>query len=409
MRNLGLLVSFVLVGGCSRGLESGNSQPDASTIAEAPPPSAPDSATADAADAAVPDAASPPPPTCDYTEQHDTQNDTVLANGNGQPSMPEATGFTDAMGKVICGNVDMTHYPYTRPIVDIDVYAFSLAADSEVRIELYGAGLESLNLGLWVVDPNESAVNYYGGRVARSRSAVFVKDHAVLIDKLPAGDYTVEMEAATPELMSEPSSLTPIPYKIRFSAFSLAAACPMATGAATHVEGAADNDVLTYRYNTLMSIGFRQLTTKTTDSPESTGITLTPGTTASIMANIGSEGTALDGDDYLERDTFEFQSGTANEVIARVDWGTGTTDTTDIDFFLLPQLTMPPAHNWSALTQSTNPQIGSATNAPPLEAAITSIEPGQPYWLMAGAYTGSTQPSPYTVTLCPLSFTPPPN
>src|SRR5450432_1227254 len=83
------------------------------------------------------------PPGCDYAELSD------IANDNGIPK--GATGTTEdtmtgGVGKVFCGNVDIDHFDATNFILDVDSYQFTMAADGNVRVDLYGPGLENLDI-----------------------------------------------------------------------------------------------------------------------------------------------------------------------------------------------------------------------------------------------------------------------
>jgi len=336
--------------------------------------------------------APPLPPGCDYAELTDNANDNGIAQG--ATGVSEDTG-TAGIGKVFCGNVDMTHYDTTSQILDVDSFQFTLAADGAIRADLVGTGLEALDdAEILITDGN-------GANIAFDGSGVFLTDHGVAVAGLTAGTYSVALFTAA---AAAPTSTAPLPYKIKITTFTNA--CTAATGTATHTEGATDNDVLTEKYSTSTVTGFRHETIKTTDAFEPSAITLAANTNVSISGTMSATA-AIDADDYLDRDTFEFASSAGvNEVTIRLDWANKMAD---LDLYLLAKRTAPltAGTNWGFLAASNaDSGVGAAGMGGP-ELFVTAIDASTPWWIWNAAYTGSTGlPSPYTVTICPTHVTP---
>jgi hypothetical protein len=332
--------------------------------------------------------APPLPPGCDYAELADNANDNGVTQG--ATGVSEDTGFTDAIGKVICGTMDVSHF--ASGLIDVDSYQIALAADGSLRVDLVGTGLEALGAAEILITQGS------GANIKFVDVGEFATNHAVAVRGLVAGTYNVAIFTA-----DNNAPAAPIPYKIKLSAFTNA--CTAAVGTATHAEGNTDNDVLTFKYGA-SGVGFQHETIKGTDAFEPTGITLAANTNVSISGTIANSG-AIDADDYLDRDTFEIASSAGvNEVTVRGDW---TNKMADLDFFLTPKLTAPLATGddwfiWAAANRDSG--VGAAGTGGP-EVMITAIDATTPWWVFAGGYTGSLAlPSTYTVTICPTNVNP---
>ena len=352
----------------------------------------------------------PPPPGCDYGELHDATNDNLSANSAGTPEQTLLTYTSGTM--VICGSIDMTHFVADSNgiggVIDSDVYDISVAADTEVRVDITGAGAETL-------DDVEVLVLDTSGNV--QGDGYFLTNHGVTDAFLPAGTYEFAMFAGSSS--GAPASTTAIPYKIKIQTYDIFSTCAPATTIG-HMEGvpvvaaSTDNDVFAISYDGGPQMeGFFQLTTKTTDNVEASGITLAGTTTAGITGSLAAGGVAIEGDDYLDRDTYSFTipASGVNEVVVRVDWPDSTDD---LDYYMTPVTTTTPANGILSLTSGTQDTGvgaggtggGTGPNAEP-EVNITAVQAGATYWVWVGGYMGSTtMPETYTISICPAAVTP---
>ncbi len=151
---------------------------------------------------------------CDYTEQHDLDND-YLASENYQL---EETGL--GFGS-ICGVVETGHFNTDFFSVDIDNYGITIPTESDVIVTLTGDLASISQVGVWIYDPvaKVSYGSYYDG------------DHAVVSSHLPAGNYELSVEA-----YDDVASVEDLPYRVSIAADDPDARCAMPGGAASYTE-----------------------------------------------------------------------------------------------------------------------------------------------------------------------------
>ncbi len=313
---------------------------------------------------------SPPLPSgCDYSEADDENNDDITQGGS-----PELTGetLTAAAGKVLCGTVSSDHWDDTNDTVDVDAYAMQLPA-GPIIVTLSGAGLEALG---------EATLQIYSGDDFEFLEAEepIVGSHAVATLDLPPGAYefSIATENGTP-------ISAPIPYKIKVSVDTPATRCPRIVGAANHMEGTANNDVvqITYTGGTMMS-----LTTSGADAPEPSGVNLMAGFVARISGTIAATGQV---GDYKDPDTYSFTTGPGmDSLTVRLNWAGAA----DLDMFLFKGDV--PAVASSAIGRSGEDEM-----------LTVPVLPSTTYWLLAGMDLASTAPLAYDLSLCGGTFVPP--
>lgn len=334
-------------------------------------------ATPDAAPAAI-DAAidAPLQGGCDYTEQHDTTNDDL-----SQAGAPEPTGkmFTGAATTRLCGQLDSTHYAAADTLVDIDGYTVTVTADADVVVYLTGAGIGAFEY---------VSIDVYGGTNFGTSfgSGTFVADHGVLNTHLPAGTYELLVFAQKAAAIT-----TPLPYEVRIVPDTEATRCPTVTTAAAYSEHL-DTVANAHQGNDVVAITNpnQTLTTSTTDAPEQTQLTLTPGVTARI-AGISADVPIVHS--YRDRDTFELSTGAGtNELTARLTWP-GTTR--DLDLFVFEAGVLP--------------SIGRALHAIKHgdELRTVAVKPLTHYWVLVGNDPSSDVGAvSYDLTVCGGAFVP---
>jgi len=313
---------------------------------------------------------SPPVPTgCDYAELHDEDNDDITQGGD-----PELTGesLSAANGTVLCGTVSPDHWDDTDDTLDVDAFAMQLPA-GPIIVTLSGTGLETLG---------EAKLGIYSGADFETIEAEepLVGSHAVVMLDLPSGAYEFSLisENGTP-------ITTAIPYKIKVSIDTPATRCPKIVGAANHMEGAANNDVvqITFAGGTMMS-----LTGSTADAPEPSGVNILPNFVARISGNIAATGQV---GDYKDPDTYSFTTGAAMDSLTiRLNWAGAA----DLDWFLFKGDV--PAVASSAFGRSGEDEM-----------LTVSVLPNTTYWLLAGMDKLSTAPAAYDFSMCGATFVAP--
>lgn len=312
----------------------------------------------------------PPTPTgCDYAEQNDANNDDVTQAGS-----PELTGLSlDATaGKVLCGTVSPDHWDDTDDTVDVDAYAVQIPA-GPIYVTLSGTGLETLG---------EAKLGVYSGSNFETIEAEepLVGSHAVVMLDLPAGAYEFSL------LSSNGTAITAaIPYKLKVSVDTPSTRCPKIAGAANHMEGTGNNDVvqITYAGGTMMN-----LTSSGGDAPEASGVTMLPGFAARISGSIANAGQV---GDYKDPDTYSFMTGPATDSLTiRLNWA----GTADLDWFLF---------------KGDVPAVARSANSAETEDEMltVSVLPNTTYWLFAGMFKTSTAPMAYDFSICGDTFTAP--
>lgn len=313
--------------------------------------------------------APPTPEGCDHAEADDENNDDVTQGG-----APELTGLslTAAAPKVICGTVSPDHWDDTDDTVDVDSYALQLPA-GPIIVTLSGTGLETLG---------EAKLGVYSGTDFETIEAEepLVGSHAVMMLDLPSGAYEFSLlsENGTP-------ITTAIDYKIRISVDTPATRCPKIAGAANHMEGTGNNDVveITYAGGTMMN-----LTASGADAPEVSGVNILPSFVARISGAIAATGQV---GDYKDPDTYSFTTGPVMDSLTiRLNWS----GPADLDWFLFKG-------NVPAVASSAYGRSGED------EMLTVSVLPNTTYWLFAGMDKNSTAPATYDLSLCGATFAPP--
>jgi len=321
------------------------------------------------------------PGNCDYNEVADATNDDF--SGNVANGAAEAIGAPFASGpRTICGHIDSTHFVAADELVDIDGFVFSIAADTDVRIDLTAIGAEALD---------DVSISVYTGAnlsTAVGTTGRFVGNHAVLDLHLTqaSGMFEIMMFAFNGAAIT-----TPIAYRATITVDTPAIRCAKATGAASYAEardtqgnGHTANDMVVITNPTV------SLTPDTTDLAEPTALTIAPGTSYLVT---GSSADIAASNGYKDRDTFELTTGaTTNELAVRLNWP-GTTQ--DLDFYLLEKDTVP------ALGRS----IAAVKHEDELKTF--GVKPSTAYWvLVANDATSGAGNVAYGITICGALFTP---
>jgi len=312
---------------------------------------------------------------CAYTEMHDATNDVYATSGY----MIEATGLSyTGSPLVICGAINNGHYNTTQGSIDVDNYGINVATGADVFVTLTGAAQNISSVGVYVYDPVAMVTVGKG---------FFIVDHGAWAGHLPAGNYEFSVEAYDNQDIA-----APVPYRVEFAPDSPTTRCPQVTAASSYTEshdGASNNgnDMIDIDYT--MSPA-RSLTASATDTPESTGLLLTPGTNARVS---GSAGTHTVVGSYLDHDTYVITTdSTTDQLSVRLDWASTTTDL-DFNVFRAGETIPIGIARTQALAQP--------------EYTTFAVAPGTTYWVWVGAASTSTSPpAAYDISLCPQKFTP---
>lgn len=313
---------------------------------------------------------SPPTPMgCDYVETDDEDNDDVTQGGS-----PELTGesLTAVAPKVICGTVSPDHFDDSTDTVDIDGFSLQLPA-GPIIVTLSGTGLETLG---------EATLEIYSGSDFETieAEASIVGSHAVVMLDLPSGAYEFLIVSKNGTAIT-----AAIPYRIQIGVDTPATRCPKIAGAANHMEGTGNNDVIsiTYTGGTTMA-----LTAAANDAPEATSVNILPGFVARISGTIAATGQT---GDYKDPDTYSFTTGPGMDSLTiRLNWA----GTADLDWFLF---------------KGGVPAVASSANGDSSEDEMltVSVLPNTTYWLFTGMFKTSTAPMAYDLSLCGATFSPP--
>lgn len=314
------------------------------------------------------------PLTCDYQEAADGTNTTI--------SNAEGTGKTLGSRLTICGKVNTGHFDAGNQIVDADGFSFSVATTTDVLVHLIGTGVTVPDQMILEV---AQGTTFYGFGTVEG-------DHGTLMAHLPAGTYVAAVAAFNGADLASVGDyqITIVPD------LAVASRCQKATGAANyteHLDGASnsDNDVIDYNStsNTPSS-----LSASTSDTAESTGLTVT--TDSNAHPRITGSSAAVDpADDYEDRDTFSFTTGpTTTQMTVRLNWASTSMD---LDYRIYPFTTTTPRSIAGGLDQSLVEE----------EVETFAVKPNTLYWLWVAAEDGATgQPSAYDATLCGAQFAP---
>lgn len=307
---------------------------------------------------------------CDYTEMADATN-AMLAGA-------ESTGLsTGTTALTICGAINNGHFNTSLEVVDGDFFELTVPTESDLIVHVLGNGIETPEEVLMQIN-QQGQFDFFG---FGSREG----NHATIATHLMPGDYTIAVGAVNPtDLASN------INYQIRVSLDTPATRCPTTTGTATHAEGTDNgaNDVVSFDSARNPE---SQLTTSTTDSPEATGIAAAPGTSYLVTGSLADVAAI---DDYMDRDTFMFTTGTTtDQLTVRLNWP--ATDA-DLDFRVYPASTTDPLSI-----------VGGLDNADAEDELETfAVKPNSTYWLWVAAEDGSSAPAAFSATICGETFSP---
>lgn len=326
--------------------------------------------------------------TGDHRESADHTNDPITVDNDSA----EGTSFTLSDGAqpfTVCGQIDPAQA--NDVVVDGDVYQFTVGGSDpvNVRIEMTspdGLLAHDLTLGLYRVDDGPSPV----------AKGVFRNDYAIVAGMtLTPGTYWVSAVAFAP------APAGPVGYSIQIGidAFS----CASDDGAPDYTESgdgaqSRGNDVVALHYPNPPAL------TSAGDSPESTGLVLMPGAVYHLRGT--SADIDSDGDNYLDRDTYQLATGAATtELQVRLTWHPDDTPDVDLDTYL-----------FAAGAPSTDYSLGLGTTVDDRtdEVFTINVNPSSSYWLWTGAFDELSQggdsdlPVTYDVTLCPRTHGAPP-
>jgi hypothetical protein len=309
--------------------------------------------------------------TCDFTEAADgTNNPTTNA---------ELTGLTLASRLTMCGAINNGHFAST--VVDADAFKFTIAADTDVVMHIFGTGIEG---------PDDTIIQLRQG-TAFIAFGVVEGTHGTLSAHLPAGDYVAALAS-----FNSTDIGAPINYKVTIVPDMPQQRCAKLSSAADFFEandGASDNGNDVIDYNSTANTP-STLSASSTDIPEPSAITV--GAVAGTHYRItGISANVNPADDYEDRDTFAFTTGPdTTQMSIRLNWGATTVD---LDYRVYPVSTTAPLSIVGGLAESTSE----------FEFETFAVKPSTTYWLWIAAEDGATgQPAGYDATLCGETWSP---
>lgn len=300
--------------------------------------------------------------TCAYTEMADATNNMAAT--------AEASGLAVTGSTAICGKLDSSHFDSANQLVDVDVYGFSLAADQDLIVRVWGAAAALDTVTIQIADPS-------GTQLAFGK---YLGDHGALSVHLTAGNYVAGVAAFNPSAIG-----SAIDYHVSFELDTPATRCGKITAAANYTEtgdgGGSGNDMVDYNETADPQ---KRLTTSTTDMPEMTGVTATAGSKSRLT---GSSANVNAADSYMDRDTYQFTTGAnVNELSIRLNWAATTVD---FDYLVL------------AANSANSFAGGLRTSNSEDEFETFAVAPSTTYWLWVGSYDGSTGlPQTYDASIC---------
>jgi len=331
----------------------------------------------------------PPPPGCAYGELRDDTNDDALSTGSAEDTMVTFGGST-----VVCGKFNSARYDAAKKKVDADAYSFTVAADAQVYVSIYGAGLEALG---------EVDIQVYGGQGFANlvASGTFYANHGAVTVPLGAGTYELYARAYNP---AAPAS--DVAYKIKLTTDDLNAHCPLqTTGGYAEAHDNANNlgnDMIGFNddpniTDPAMALFF---TASTADVPEPSALTIADGMKYRFTgsANIANPVAGS----YHDRDTFEITTGAnTNELTIRLNWGGADAD---LDLAVFEK----PAAGATTPNEIQESRYGSTMGAEG-EWVTTAVKPNTAYWVWLGTYNDptSTATEAYSTSICGVNYTPP--
>lgn len=268
---------------------------------------------------------------------------------------------------MICGTFSPAGADPILGAADDDRYRVTVTGTTPLRVEVeVGSGLEVLT-GV--------AVRFFDTaptpRLVAEVTPTFTGSLGVFLAMLAPGDYDVVIEAQSAGAIAGGT----IDYKLRFSPMP---ACDAATGTASYAES---NDA----GNAMISVDYTkdpQFSLLPLSMPEPTHLTIERDH-VSISGAIEATG---QGDQYLDRDTYELTTAeSTHELAIRLTWDG---ESSDLDYILFDGST--------TLTPIAASNVAGEVGP---ELAMFAVAPSTKYWLWVGGVVGSTATS-YRATLC---------
>lgn len=309
---------------------------------------------------------------CDFDEAADSTNFTTTA--------AETTNLTLGTRITMCGAINNGHYEPSPDLVDADAFKFTISADTDVVMHLFGTGIQN---------PDDTVLQIRQG-TAFIGFGVVEGDHGTLSAHLPAGEYVAAVAS-----FHNADLGAAIPYKLTIVPDQPQTRCAKLTTTADYPESADgtgnDNDVIDYNSSSNTP---STLSASSTDMPEPTNITV-PADSSMHKRISGSSANVDPADDYEDRDTFAFTTGsTTTQLTIRLNWGATTVD---LDYRVYPVSTTDPLSIVGGLREA----------ASEYEFETFAVKPSTTYWLWVAAENGATgQPIGYDATLCGEAWAP---
>jgi hypothetical protein len=268
---------------------------------------------------------------------------------------------------MICGTFSPEGADATRMVADDDRYRISVTGTKPVRVEIdVGSGLEVLT-GVTVRFFDTAATP----RLVTEVTPTFAGSLGVFLARLEPGEYEVVVEALSAGALAGGT----IDYRVRFSPMP---SCDATTGTASYAE---QHDT----GNGMVSVDYTkdpQFSLLPLSMPEPTELTVDEG----LVSISGAITETAQGDQYLDRDTYEITTGdSTRELAVRLMWeGTSA----DLDYILFAAATTLTPIAASNLAGDAGPEL-----------AMFAVEPNTKYWLWVGGVVGSTATT-YRATVC---------
>ena len=260
----------------------------------------------------------------DYVETLESSSKGFSITDNGQKlvgSGGESTGFVLDTGwktRVIggCESLEERGMFLTLATWDTDVYAFDVTTPITVGFNIEWTG--TLGRALFLYHAGDGVLLDY-----REGDTTF---DIPPLDLSPGSYYLMMVVQAPSAGQAPPPNSPPVPYRIVLTRFAGSCKLPAAAGTGDYREkdetsvGNRANDVYAVTYNPDIKI----VETTTADAAEVTGLVVNAGPRLVIR---GRSAQVTGTDAYLDRDTFEFQTGNSvTTVYARTNWAPATGD-----------------------------------------------------------------------------------
>ena len=311
---------------------------------------------------------------CDYTESDDLGNDGYYYAGD-----PEETGLSTASRFTICGRTQIDHYFQPQQSIDIDSYDIDVPQAIEVMV--------TLDYGEFPEYYVELDINGQGADASYRRVTMPI-EHASFSLKLGAGKTLLRVRAHHP---SKPT--IEHAYKLRVRPDNLEQRCPRASAAsadAVYTEkndgpNSTGNDV--YRVTKLNELSAE---TPSSDGPEYALLASGLHVGHSYLIS-GVAGDVSQKDDYADGDFYKLNTVDADQITVRLDWDDPAADL-DLYVFDVQYAASASAHHAS----KTGPEL----------LTFSALYPNWIDLWVGGLAAGGQYPVPYTLTICPETFTP---